>query len=89
MPNSLAGVWLVCTSERSDEAVLERQRSRGGASRDSKFGENVLEMTAHRVFAEKEVFRDLAVWLTGRDEPQNLELAFGKPGEVRIVSLCR
>src|SRR5436305_1450355 len=60
--------------DRSDEVVLECERSRRGAGGDAELAEDVLQMARDGVLADDERGRDLTVALAGGDEPQDLEL---------------
>src|SRR4029450_13719334 len=76
--------WSIPTTRwRSDEVVLEGECGRRGPRRDSEFREDVLEMPRHRVLADHELGRDLAVATPGSDEAEPLEPASRQPVSIR------
>src|SRR5439155_26721687 len=94
-PTSHGLVWSFLTTTRSHQVVLEGERGCSGSRGEPELREDVLDVASHRVLADHECRRDLAVALPGCDEPQHLELArrktvlAGRRGvEPRQIRLC-
>jgi hypothetical protein len=74
-----ARTWYERTTGGSDQVVLKRERSSGGACRHAELGEDILEVAADCVVADNQRGRNLAVRLASRDEAEYLHFARGQP----------
>ena len=73
---------LRCRCWPASAGVLgEDEPGEPGAGGDSRLGEDLVEVIFHRAGAEEELSRDLPVGGTAADEPGDLQLLGGQPGE--------
>src|SRR5688500_18279214 len=62
----------------SDEVVLVGPRRGGRSARDADFVEDVADVARDGFLADEQRFRDVAVRLACRDQPQDLRLSFAE-----------
>ena len=69
---------MVRTDHGVDQAVVERERARGGSRSDAELGEDVLEMPGDCVLADYESLADLLVAEAARQQSQHLDFSGGQ-----------